>query len=294
MTQQPLLDPPAGPSILDEADILLARGRAGDVVDLLAPHVGREPEDVAAWHRMARARLDLGDARGAMRAAWAAWQQDPDGTESLYWISRSCTAAGEHAEAIATAVSACQQDPGNPRLHNLLGTAQLADGRVADAVANLQVAVELAGYDADLHVTYGLALFAAGRPLTAREAVGRALTLEPEHAGARAASARFESAMRGVADAPTLAEAADAFAESLRVRPGDQGGRRAGAARDAFAYVMRVSFVWFFTALLGVGALDLMGLVTVPDGLYLTLLCAAGMFALVARLARPVAGSPLT
>ncbi|BAL89053.1 hypothetical protein AMIS_38330 [Actinoplanes missouriensis 431] len=285
MTQQPLLDPPAGSSILDEADTLLARGRAGDVVDLLAPHVGREPEDVAAWHRMARARLDLGDARGAMRAAWAAWQQDPDGTESLYWISRSCTAAGEHDEAIATAVSACRQDPGNPRLHDLLGRAQLADGRIADAVANLQVAVELAGYDADLHVTYGLALFAAGRPLTAREAVDRALILEPAHRGARETLARFETALRGVIDAPSLAEAADVFAESLRVRPG--GARRPGAARDAFAYVMRVSFVWFFTALLGVGALDLMNLVTVPDGLYLTLLCSAGMFALVARLARP-------
>ncbi|MEU8240770.1 tetratricopeptide repeat protein [Actinoplanes missouriensis] len=288
MTQQPLLDPPAGSSILDEADTLLARGRAGDVVDLLAPHVGREPEDVAAWHRMARARLDLGDPRGAMRAAWAAWQQDPDGTESLYWISRSCTAAGEHDEAIATAVSACRQDPGNPRLHDLLGRAQLADGRIADAVANLQVAVELAGYDADLHVTYGLALFAAGRPLTAREAVDRALILAPAHRGARETLARFETAMRGVIDAPSLAEAADVFAESLRVRPG--GSRRPGAARDAFAYVMRVSFVWFFTALLGVGALDVMNLVIVPDGLYLTLLCAAGMFALVARLARP----PLT
>ncbi|MEU4688828.1 tetratricopeptide repeat protein [Actinoplanes sp. NPDC023714] len=286
MTQQPLLDPPAGRPILDEADDLLARGRAGDVVDLLAPHVGRRPEDVPAWHRMSRARLELGDARGAMHAAWAAWQQDPDGAESLYWISRACTAAGDHAEAIETAATACRQDPGNPRLHNRLGEAQLADGRVGDAVAGLQVAVELAGYDADLHVTYALALFAAGRPLTAREAAGRALTLDPQHAGARSAIGRFERAMKDVVDAPSLALAADEFAERMRVRPAPApvGSQK---ARDAFAYVMRVSFVWFFSAFLGVGALDITGLVAVPDGLYLTLLCTAGVFALVARLARP-------
>jgi predicted Zn-dependent protease len=298
VTQQPLLDPTAGRPILDEADSLLARGRAGDVVDLLAPHVGREPADVAAWHRMARARLEIGDVPGGMRAAWAAWQQDPDGAESLYWISRSCSMAGDHAEAIETAVSACRQDPGNPRLHHRLGEAQLAGGRVGDAVAGLQVAVELAGYDADLHVTYGLALFAAGRPLTAREAVGRALTIDERHPGARNALARFEDAMKPVIDAPSLALAADEFAESLRIHPGEEtrtGGTSASRKhRDAFAYVMRVSFVWFLTGLLFSGALDLMGLVTVPGGLYLTLMCAAGMFGVAARLARPGLPHPLT
>ncbi|BBH69003.1 hypothetical protein ACTI_56880 [Actinoplanes sp. OR16] len=283
VTQQPLLDPPAGRTILDEADDLLARGRAGDVVDLLAAHVGRAPQDVPAWHRMARARLELGDARGAMHAAWAAWQQDPDGAESLFWISEACTASGDHAEAIETAANACRQDPGNPRYGNRLGEAQLADGRVGDAVAGLQIAVEMAGYDADLQVTYALALFAAGRPLTAREAAGRALAIDPGHEKARKAIARFETAMRGVTDAPSLAVAADEFAESLRTNKVHNGAK----VRDAFAYTMRVSFVWFFSAFLGVGALDIMGLVTVPDGIYVTLLCAAGMFALVARLARP-------
>lgn len=293
MTQQPVLDPPAGRPILDEADALLALGRAGDVVDLLAPHVGREPEHVGAWHRMARARLELGDPQGALRAAWAAWQQDPDGTESLYWISLACTATGDHAEAIETAATACRQDPGNPRLHNRLGEAQLADGRVADALANLQVAVQLAGDDADLHVTYAVALFAAGRPLSAREAAGRALALDPQHAGARATLARFGTAMRGVVDAPTLAEAADTFAASLLVRPGTSRRPSRHAARDALAYAMRVSFAWFLAALLGVGALDVTGLVVVPGSLYLTLLCGAGMFAVVARLARPALPHPL-
>ena len=273
--------------LLAEADALLARGRADNAATLLAPFVGREPENVEAWHRMSRAKLEMGDPQGALRAAWAAWEQDPDGAESLFWISRACTALGDHAEAIESAAGACRQDPGNPRLHNRLGEAHLAAGRTGDAVAGLQIAVELASYDADLHVTYGLALFAAGRPLNAREAIDIALTLDPANPAARTALARFESAMRPVVDAGSLAQAADDFAESLRVHPGSHRTVRPPVARDALAYALRVSVVWFLTAVLGVGAIELTGVAEVPENLFLTLICATGALACAARLARP-------
>ncbi|WP_328469791.1 tetratricopeptide repeat protein [Actinoplanes sp. NBC_00393] len=260
--------------LLIEADALLARGRAGNAANLLAPFVGREPGNIGAWHRMARARLDLGDAPGALRAAGAAWQLDPDGAEALFWVSRACTALGEHAEAIESAYGACQDDPGNPRMHNRLAEAQLAAGLTADAAEGLRIAVELAGYDPDLYVTYGLALFAIGRPLSAREAVARALNLDPEHAGARTALSRIEAAMRGVVDAPSLAQAADDFAESLRVHPGSHLVTRPSQRRDALAHVARVSMIWFLAAFGVVAALDVTSLVTVPENIYFGLLCA--------------------
>ena len=273
--------------LLAEADALLARGRAGNAATLLAPFVGREPENIEAWHRMARAKLEMGDPQGALRAAWAAWQQDADGTESLFWISRACTALGDHTEAIGTADAACRQDPGNPRLHNRLGEAHLAAGRTADALAGLQVAVDLASYDAELRVTYGLALFAAGRPLNAREAVDVALDLEPGNAAARTALTRFEAAMRPVVDATSLARASDEFAEALRSHPGDHLAVRPAAGRDAFAYAMRVSFAWFLAAAIGVGVLQVAGLAEVPENLFLMLICATGAIACGARWARP-------
>ncbi|WP_436520267.1 tetratricopeptide repeat protein [Actinoplanes sp. HUAS TT8] len=259
--------------LLSQADDLLARGRAANAANLLAPIVGRQPENVDAWHRMARAHLAMGDFDAALRAARAAWHFDPHGPETLYWVSRAATELGRHREAIDAALDACREDPGNPRLHNRLADAQLAAGRVGDALDGLKMAVELAGYDADLHVTHGRALFAAGRPLSARESIGRALALEPGHAGAHRTLALFEIAMESVVDASSLAQAADEFAESLRVGPHGRVDERALLARDAMGYAARVTLTWCLIALLALGVLSATSLVTVPAGLYLALLC---------------------
>ncbi|GAA2715103.1 tetratricopeptide repeat protein [Actinoplanes palleronii] len=273
--------------LLSQADDLLARGRAANAAHLLAPIVGRQPENVEAWHRMARAHLDMGDLDGALRSAKAAWLLDPHGPETLYWLSRTATELGRHREAIEAASAACREDPGNPRLHNRLGEAELAAGRVGDALDGLKVAIELAGYDADLHVTFGRAMFAAGRPLTARESIGRALALEPGHAGAHRTLALFEIAMESVVDAASLAQAADEFAESMRVGPDGRVNERAVLARDALGYVARVSLTWCLIALLALGVLSATSLVAVPAVLYLALLCLGGVAACGAVTFRP-------
>ncbi|MEV0901465.1 tetratricopeptide repeat protein [Actinoplanes sp. NPDC049802] len=277
--------------LLAEADALLARGRPHQVERLLAPFVGREPENVGAWQRMTRARLDLGDIAGALLAAEAAWRLDPYGTESLFWLSAARSQAGDHAEAIAAAAAACREDPGNPRLHTRLARAQLAAGLPTDAAEGLRYVVDLAGYDADLQVTFGQALFAIGRPLTAREALGRALAIDFGHAGARAALKAFEKAMSTAVDAASLALAADEFADSLRIHPGRPGTRRA-AGRDAVTHVARVSLAWFLAGIAGLGTLEAIGLLTAPPSLYLTLICAAGVAGCVSAVARPPADGP--
>ncbi|MEU8659443.1 tetratricopeptide repeat protein [Actinoplanes philippinensis] len=272
--------------LLAEADALLARGRAHNAERLLAPFVGREPENVGAWHRMARARLDLGDLPGALLAAQAAWHLDPYSPESLFWLSHSRSRLGDHAEAIAAASAACREDPGNPRLHNRLAEAQLAAGLPTDAAEGLRCVVDLARYDADLHVTFGLALFAVGRPLSARESLGRALAIDFGHAGARAALREFDRTMSAAVDAASLALAADEFAESLRIHPGGHPARRPG--RDALGHVARVALIWFVAAIAGVGILEATGLLVAPTSLYLSLFCAAGTAGCVSNLARPV------
>jgi predicted Zn-dependent protease len=259
--------------LLSQADDLLARGRAENAAHLLAPIVGRQPENVDAWHRMARAHLAMGDLDAALRAAKAAWHFDPNGPETLYWVSRAATELGRHREAIDAALDGCREDPGNPILHNRLAEAQLAAGRVGDALDGLKIAVELAGYDAGLHVTHGRALFAAGRPLSARESLGRALALEPGHAGAHRTLALFEIAMESVVDASSLAQAADEFAQSLRVGPAGRVDERAILARDAMGYAARVTLTWCLIFLIALGVLGATSLVSVPAGLYLAILC---------------------
>jgi tetratricopeptide (TPR) repeat protein len=273
--------------LLSQADDLLARGRAATAADLLAPIVGRQPENVDAWQRMARARLEMGDLDGALASATAAWQLDPHGPETLFWLSRTATELGRHREAIDAASAACREDPGNPRLHNRLAQAQLAGGRVGDALDGLKIAIELAGYDAELHVTLGRAMFAAGRPLTARESVNRALSLEPGHHGAHRTLALFEIAMQSVVDASSLAQAADEFAESMRIGPDGRVDERAILARDALGYAARVTLTWCLIFLLALGVLSATKLVAVPAGLYLALLCLGGAAACGAVIFRP-------
>lgn len=273
--------------LLSQADDLLARGRAENAAHLLAPIVGRQPENVEAWHRMARAHLAMGDHDAGLRAARAAWQFDPNGPETLYWVSKAATELGRHREAIDAALDACREDPGNPRLHNRLADAELAAGKVGDALDGLKIAVELAGYDADLHVTYGRALFAAGRPLSARESIGRALALEPGHAGAHRTLALFEIAMESVVDASSLAQAADEFGDSLRVGPNGRVDERAILARDAMGYAARVTVTWCLIFLLALGILNATALVAVPLGLYLAILCLGATAACAAFLFRP-------
>jgi tetratricopeptide (TPR) repeat protein len=269
--------------LLDQAGDLLHSGRAGKAVHLLAPVVGEEPENVGAWHLMARARLDLGDAPAALDAARSALRLDPGGLESLYLVSAAYSATGRHDLAIAAATTGCADDPGNPRLAERLGRALLAAGRVGEAENSLRAAAEFAYYDADLQVAHGISLFAAGRPLSAREAYGRALRLEPSNVRAQLELRRLTAAERAIVDAASLVRASDAYAESLRVPP---GGRPRPDGLGVAGHVGGVVLAVCLVALLVLGALDLSRTVAVPSALTLSLLATAAVGAGVNLLTR--------
>jgi Flp pilus assembly protein TadD len=258
--------------LLDQAGDLLLHGRAGKAAHLLTPVVGEEPGNVGAWQLLARARLDLGDPGAALDAARSALRLDPAGLESIYLVSAAYTATGRHDLAIAAARTGCADDPGNPRLAERLGRALLAAGRVGEAEHSLRAVAEFAYYDADLQVAHGVALFAAGRPLSAREAYGRALRLEPSHVRARVELRRLTAAEDGIVDAESLVRVSDAYAESLRVPP---GGRARVDGRAAVAHLAAVVLAVCLLAMVALGVVDLVSSVVVPVMLSLTLLTVA-------------------
>jgi len=264
--------------VLDQADDLLHRGRAGRAATLLAPVVGRQPDNVGAWLLMTRARLQLGQPDQALVAARAALRADPRGCEPLYWVSAAYTALGRHDLAIAAATAAWDEDPGNPRLAERRGRALLAAGRTAEAELILRTAVEFAHYDPALHVLHGVALFAAGRPLSAREAYGRALRIDPAHGRAAAELRRLTRADRSIVDAASLVRVCDDFAESLRVRA---GGGRPAAPTGVLRHVAGVVLPVCLLALLVLGVARLAGAAEVPEALTGTLLCSAAWAACV-------------
>jgi tetratricopeptide (TPR) repeat protein len=258
--------------LLDQAGDHLLEGRPGKVPDLLAPVVGEEPGNVGAWQLLARAHLELGDWAAALDAARSALRLEPGGLESLYLVSAAYSATGRHDLAIAAATTGCADDPGNPRLAERLGRALLAAGRAGEAESSLRAASEFAYYDADLQVAHGVALFAAGRPLSAREAFGRALRLEPSHVRAQLELRRLAAAERGIVDAASLVRVSDAYAESLRVPP---GGLTRVDRRGLAAHVAGVVVTVSLLALLVLGAVDVMSAAVVPAPLTLSLLILA-------------------
>jgi len=270
--------------LLGQAGDLLDRGRAGRAATLLAPVVGEEPGNVDAWLLLARAQLALRRPAAALEAARAALRLDPGGLETLYWVSAAYTATGRHDLALAAAGRACGEDPGNPRLIERHGRALLAAGRLAEAERVLAAGAEYAHYDAGIRVAYGMALLAVGRPLSAREAYGQALTLEPGHPQAEAELRRLSVAERRIVDAATLVAVTDEFAESLRVPAG--GHREASDGRGALAHLATVAFGVCLAALLVLAVLDRLTPVDVPVSLTLAVLCAAGSAAGAAALTR--------
>lgn len=269
--------------LLDQAGDLLLHGRAGKAAHLLTPVVGEEPGNIGAWQLLARARLDLGDTAAALDAARSALRLDPSGQESLYLVSAAYSATGRHEMAIAAARTGCADDPGNPRLAERLGRALLAAGRVGDAENSLRAAAEFAYYDADLQVAHGVALFAAGRPLSAREAYGRALRLEHSHVRAQLELRRLTAAEQGIVDAASLVRVSDAYAESLRVPP---GGRPRADGRAAAAHLSGVVLTISLLALLVLGVVDVVSAASVPSQLSLSLMTLAAGAAGVSLLTR--------
>ncbi|MFC7274902.1 tetratricopeptide repeat protein [Paractinoplanes rhizophilus] len=270
--------------VLDQAGDLLSDGRPGPAATLLAPVVGAEPGNVDAWLLLARANLALRRPAEALDAARAALRLEPHGLEARYWVSAAYTATGRHDLAIAAAASACHADPGHPRLLERHGRALLAAGRLTEAGRVLAAGAEFAHYDADLHVAHGVALFAAGRPLSAREAHGRALAIDPAHRQAQAELRRLASAERRIVDAESLVRVTDEFAESLRV---PAGGRRPGpAGGGVLAHLAAVAFAVCLAALLVVGVLDRVTSIEVAPALTAALLCAAGSAACATALSR--------
>lgn len=270
--------------LLDQAGDLLHRGRAGQAATLLTPVVGEQPGNAGAWRLLARARLDLGEPGDALTAARAALRLDPGGLESLYLVSAAYSATGRHELAIGAATAGCAEDPGNPRLAERLGRARLAAGRVTEAEKGLRVAAEFAHYDADLQVAHGAALFAAGRPLSAREAYGRALRIDPAHARAGEELRRLAEAERSILDAASLVRITDQYAESLRV---PLGGRPAIGRRSAAAHAGGVTLTVCLLAVLVLAVLDLATSADVPPMLVPALaaaaVSAAGMRVLLGR-----------
>jgi len=186
-----LRDEPAFPDVLDQtARRALDQGQVRRALGLFERAIEGDPTLARALEGMGRANVALGRLENARRCYERAVEVDPDYALGHYNLGVTLLHLALPAEALEPLRAALDLAPEDPRFWLSLGEAaalarqpELALEAFASAA---RLAPDAAGA-ADAHALRGKVLGQLGRYVEAREALERALELEPEHAEARAA-----------------------------------------------------------------------------------------------------------
>ncbi|GAA0472797.1 hypothetical protein Ade02nite_87190 [Paractinoplanes deccanensis] len=151
-------------------------------VGVLRPVLAADPGTIEGWILMARLRLALDDAAGALDAADHAIGLNQGEPRSLALASRALTLLGRHEEAVTMAYRAVIADPRNALWHDRVAWALLsAERHIADAEQAARTAIGLDPTEAHYYFTHGVALEAMGHVDQARQALLTSLRMEPEN-----------------------------------------------------------------------------------------------------------------
>ncbi len=178
-----------GDSIMREAQVHLAAGRADKARSLAQMAVKRQPERSAAWHLLALTCEALGDNSAALDAYQQAMSLAPDQPQIGVDLARLAMTLDLFAVAERLLLTCRQQAPGSIEIINSLALAQASQMNLAAAIATLTTALEAHPTEPILWNTLGLILFSDGRMEEAATFLGEALRLNPGMGQARIALA---------------------------------------------------------------------------------------------------------
>jgi tetratricopeptide (TPR) repeat protein len=166
-------------------DCLLRQGRHGEAGELAARLAGDgrlRVEGLMLTARVAEARGDPTEARGAWGAATAA---GPDDLDALRGSCQFCFEHGPADEAERLLRDLARREPGDASVHHNLGTLLLQTKRYAPAVESFRESLRLRPAAAATYLHLGYALKGGGRSGEAVRAWQEVLRLEPGHPAAR-------------------------------------------------------------------------------------------------------------
>ncbi|GGT47713.1 tetratricopeptide repeat protein [Streptomyces purpureus] len=168
---------------LERADVLYDVGRHDQAAALLADHLATEPDDAAALVLLARCRLRLKDAPGALTTVDQALHADPERVSA--WLVRTdvLLALRAYGQAEQAAYRAVQLAPHHWGGHLALGTAIDRGGvraRRPQAYEAARTAVTLAPEEDAAHFLVGITAQRMGDLKTAQRAYETALRLNPD------------------------------------------------------------------------------------------------------------------
>ncbi|GDY33735.1 hypothetical protein [Gandjariella thermophila] len=180
-------------AVLLRAAELTASGRARKAVELLGPVVAAHPHHAEAWGRLAAARLDAGDAGGALDAATRALALGVDAAWAHRVAALALSELGRHGEAAVAAREAVRAKPGEWRCQVTLAEVLAAapEGDDAEAAGAARRAGELAPDEPRPYEVLGDIALRGGDRGTAEWAYRKALRLDPDADHARRNLARL-------------------------------------------------------------------------------------------------------
>ncbi len=187
LSRQRSSKPHNGASMVREAQVHLAAGRADRARPLAEMAVKRQPELSAAWHLLALACEALADNSAALDAYQQAMSLAPDQPQIGVDLARLAMALDLFGVAERLLLTCRQQAPDSIEIINSLALAQASQMNLAAAIATLTTALEAHPTEPVLWNTLGLILFSDGRMDEAATFLGEALRLNPSMGQARIA-----------------------------------------------------------------------------------------------------------
>jgi tetratricopeptide (TPR) repeat protein len=179
------------------------------------------PGDFVAHANLAAALEQRGRPDEAIAEYRRALRARPGSAAVLNNLGAALQASGRLDEAVAQYREAVRAEPGYLNARHNLGGALVLKGAFAEAVPHLREAVRARPEDAAARNTLGGALLAAGRVDESIRELRRAAELDP-----RSLNAHYNLG-RALATRGLRREAAEAFADALRIAPEDPDVRQA-------------------------------------------------------------------
>jgi tetratricopeptide (TPR) repeat protein len=139
--------------ILDRAEAALARGEAGETVELLR---GRVSDSIRGSRLLGRAHAALGEHEAARKAFARAMRLDPGDLDSVVLFAEAAEKDRFFDRAIEAYRRALTMRPGNPDVLRRLAILLADLGRESEAVTALQAAAEALPEDLDLRFRLGV------------------------------------------------------------------------------------------------------------------------------------------
>lgn len=189
MDQAMALDDENTALVARAAEMRLEAGQVESARALAQRAIDLDPSSTRGWAVRAKVASRSGQARQALADYHRALSLDGDDREVLLAIAELYRDLGESQRALANLHALLDSYPPGeepPRALYLEGLAYASLGRHAEASASYSAAVERGQPTAELLYHLADAQWRAGQPQLARDAVNRALALDPSHVASRA------------------------------------------------------------------------------------------------------------